>query len=79
GRVPKSGCVPLGYTLDHIGPMTRSAEDCALMLNAMAGYDRSDPTCLDVPVDDYLAGLTGDLDGVTVGVASLVGASGPLA
>ena len=36
GRVPKSGCVPLGYSLDHIGPMARSARDCAEMLTVMA-------------------------------------------
>ena len=39
GRVPKSGCVPLGYSLDHIGPMARSARDCAAMLQIIAGYD----------------------------------------
>ncbi|MEX2229426.1 MAG: amidase [Dehalococcoidia bacterium] len=68
GRVPKSGCAPLGYSLDHIGPMTRSARDCASMLQVMAGYDESDPTCADVPVPDYLAALTGSLEGVRVGV-----------
>src|SRR6201996_337066 len=41
GRVPKSGCVPLGYSLDHIGPMARSARDCALMLSVLAGHDAS--------------------------------------
>jgi len=73
GRVPKSGCVPLGYTLDHIGPMARSARDCALMLQAMAGYDASDVTALDVPVPDYLAALTGDVTGLRIGVDRLVG------
>ena len=43
GRVSKEGCVPLGYSLDHIGPMARSARDCALMLQVMAGYDPADP------------------------------------
>src|SRR5882757_9881193 len=71
GRVPKSGCVPLGYSLDHIGPMARSAEDCALMLQAMVGHDASDVTSLDVPVPDYLAALTGDLTGVRIGVDRL--------
>jgi aspartyl-tRNA(Asn)/glutamyl-tRNA(Gln) amidotransferase subunit A len=68
GRVPKAGCLPLGYSLDHIGPMARSAEDCAIMLNALAGYDASDPACFDEPTEDYTAGLTGDLSGVTIGI-----------
>jgi aspartyl-tRNA(Asn)/glutamyl-tRNA(Gln) amidotransferase subunit A len=59
GRVPKSGCVPLGYSLDHIGPMARSAWDCAVMLQALAGADSSDPGSLDEPVPDYLAALAG--------------------
>jgi aspartyl-tRNA(Asn)/glutamyl-tRNA(Gln) amidotransferase subunit A len=73
GRVPKSGCVPLGYSLDNIGPMARSARDCALMLNVLAGYDASDACAVDEPVDDYVAALTGDLSGVTIGLDRLVG------
>lgn len=68
GRVPKSGCVPLGYSLDHIGPMARSAFDCATMLSIIAGYHRSDESCVDRPVDDYVSALTGDLSGVRIGV-----------
>ncbi|MCU1504666.1 MAG: Amidase [Ilumatobacteraceae bacterium] len=68
GRVPKSGCVPLGYSLDHIGPMARSARDCAAMLGVIAGYDPSDESCVDRPVDDYLGALTGDLHGMRIGV-----------
>jgi aspartyl-tRNA(Asn)/glutamyl-tRNA(Gln) amidotransferase subunit A len=68
GRVPKSGCAPLGYTLDHIGPMARSARDCAAMLGIIAGYHSSDECCIDRPVDDYLGQLTGDLTGVRIGV-----------
>ncbi|MCW2539083.1 MAG: Amidase [Frankiales bacterium] len=68
GRVPKSGCVPLGMSLDHIGPMTRSARDCAAMLAVMAGHDNSDACSVDRPVDDYLAALTGDVTGLRVGV-----------
>jgi aspartyl-tRNA(Asn)/glutamyl-tRNA(Gln) amidotransferase subunit A len=71
GRVPKSGCLPVGYTLDHVGPMAGSARDCALMLGIMAGYDPSDVTAVDVPVPDYLSGLSGDLRGVRVGVDTL--------
>lgn len=68
GRVPKSGCVPLGYSLDHIGPLARSARDCAAMLDIIAGYHPSDESCADRPVDDYLGALTGDLTGVRIGV-----------
>jgi aspartyl-tRNA(Asn)/glutamyl-tRNA(Gln) amidotransferase subunit A len=68
GRVPKSGCVPLGFSYDHIGPMTRSARDCAAMLAVLAGHDDSDACSVDVPVDDYLAALTGTMDGLRVGV-----------
>src|ERR1700730_662908 len=68
GRVPKSGCVPLGYSLDHIGPLARSARDCAAMLSIIAGYHPSDESCVDRPVDDYVGALTGDLTGVRIGV-----------
>jgi aspartyl-tRNA(Asn)/glutamyl-tRNA(Gln) amidotransferase subunit A len=71
GRVPKSGCAPLGYSLDHIGPLTRSARDAALMLQVLAGPDATDPCSVDVPVPDYTAGLTGDLSGLRVGVTRL--------
>jgi aspartyl-tRNA(Asn)/glutamyl-tRNA(Gln) amidotransferase subunit A len=75
GRVPKSGCVPLGYSLDHIGPMARSARDCALMLSVLAGYDPSDAGAVDVAVPDYVSALTGDLSGLRVGVDFLTRAS----
>lgn len=71
GLVPKSGCVPLGYSLDHIGPMARSARDCALMLEVMAGADRSDPTTVDREVPAYSRALTGDLTGLRIGVDRL--------
>jgi len=74
GRVPKSGCVPLGYSLDNIGPMARSARDCAIMLNVLAGYDASDACAVDEPVDDYVAGLSGDLSGTRIGLDRLTGA-----
>jgi aspartyl-tRNA(Asn)/glutamyl-tRNA(Gln) amidotransferase subunit A len=78
GRVPKSGCVPLGYSLDHIGPMARGARDCALMLNVMAGYDASDPCSVDEPVPDYTAALDGRVDGVRIGYDRLSRVAGPL-
>lgn len=71
GRVPKSGVVPLGYTLDHVGPMARTAADCALLLSVMAGHDHSDPYSAPAPIQDYPAALTGDLHGITIGVDDL--------
>jgi aspartyl-tRNA(Asn)/glutamyl-tRNA(Gln) amidotransferase subunit A len=71
GRVPKSGCVPLGYSLDHIGPMVRTARDAALMLAVLAGPDFSDPATVDEPVADYVGALTGDLAGLRIGVQRL--------
>src|SRR4029078_4756390 len=59
GRVPKYGCVPLGFSLDHIWPMARRARHCAAILQVIAGYDRRDPTCRDIAVPDYLAVLDG--------------------
>ena len=68
GRVSKEGCVPLGYSLDHIGPMARTARDCALMLQVMAGYDPADPCSADVPVPDMLGKLDGSVGGIRIGV-----------
>jgi aspartyl-tRNA(Asn)/glutamyl-tRNA(Gln) amidotransferase subunit A len=74
--VPKSGCTPLGFTLDHVGPLARSAWDCAAMLAAMAGHDPSDPCSADRPVPDYLGALDGSLAGVRVGVMSTADGTG---
>lgn len=68
GLVPKSGCVPLGLSYDHIGPMTRTAWDCAAMLNVMAGADPSDRTTVVRDPVDYLAGIDRGLDGIRIGV-----------
>lgn len=71
GRVPKDGCAPLGFSLDHIGPMARSAYDCALMLNVMAGFGPLDVSAADVATVDYTAGLDGDLSGMRIGIDRL--------
>jgi aspartyl-tRNA(Asn)/glutamyl-tRNA(Gln) amidotransferase subunit A len=68
GRVSLRGVIPLAWSLDHLGPMARSARDCALLLNAVAGYDSADPASCAVPADDYTAGLEEGLDGLRVGV-----------
>src|ERR1700730_1599564 len=61
GRVSKEGCVPLGYSLDNIGPMARTARDCALMLQVLAGFDPLDPCSVPVPVPSMTDGLNGSL------------------
>lgn len=68
GRVSKHGVATLSWSLDHAGPMARTAEDLALMLNAMAGHDPMDPTTRDIPVPDYASALSGDIEGVRIGV-----------
>ncbi len=68
GRVSRAGVLPLAWSLDHVGPMCRTAADCALMLGAMAGYDPRDPTTSVLPVPDYMAALTGNVKGLRIGV-----------
>src|ERR1700722_9575079 len=68
GRVSRYGVFELAATLDHIGPMTRSAADAAAMLAAIAGPDVNDPTALQAAVPNYMADLGGGLRGVRVGV-----------
>lgn len=68
GLVPKSRVVPLGHSLDTVGPMARSARDCATILQAIAGASPDDPTSIERPVPDYAAALTGDASGLRVGV-----------
>jgi aspartyl-tRNA(Asn)/glutamyl-tRNA(Gln) amidotransferase subunit A len=68
GRVSRAGVLTLSWTLDHAGPMARTVEDCAYLLQAMAGHDAADPASSRVPVDDYLAPLGRDIRGVKIGV-----------
>ena len=69
GRVSRFGLVAYGSSLDQIGPMTRSVEDAARVLQVIAGHDPRDSTSVDVDVPDYLAGLGADsLDGTTIGL-----------
>ena len=68
GRVSRAGVLPLAWSMDHAGPMARSAADCALVLGAMAGYDAADPTSSVLPVPDYGAALGRDVKGVRIGI-----------
>src|SRR5438105_3750439 len=68
GRVSCFGVVPLAWSRDHAGPMARSIRDCALLLNAMAGYDSRDPASVDRDVPDFTADLERGVRGVRVGV-----------
>lgn len=67
GRVSRYGMIAYASSLDQGGPMTHSAEDAAIMLQAMAGFDAKDSTSVDVPVPDYCAGLNAPLTGLTIG------------
>ncbi len=57
GRASLRGIIPLSWTLDHVGPLAKSVEDAALIMNVIAGYDPLDPTTVDVPVPDYTRSL----------------------
>jgi aspartyl-tRNA(Asn)/glutamyl-tRNA(Gln) amidotransferase subunit A len=68
GLVSRAGIFPLSFTQDHAGPMAWTVEDCALMLQAMAGYDARDPASVDIAIPDYRAALREDLRGVRIGL-----------
>lgn len=68
GLVSRSGVLPLSWSLDHAGPMTRTAEDAALVLAVIAGYDPTDPASVDAPVPDYAAELQRPVRGLRLGV-----------
>ena len=68
GRVSRYGVLALAESMDHIGPMTRSAQDAGIMLQALAGHDSNDPTSLTVPVPNMLDGLDRGVQGVRMGL-----------
>jgi amidase len=68
GRVSRYGVFPLGESLDHIGPMTRSVADAAAMLRVIAGFDPRDPTTRRETVRDYLDMVYNDVKGIRIGV-----------
>ena len=69
GLVPLRGVIPLSLSYDHVGPMTRTVRDAALVLQAIAGYDHQDITSADLPVPDFAAALDGDGPKPRIGVA----------
>jgi amidase len=70
GRVSRHGIFPLSESMDHVGPMARSAADAAAMLGVIAGEDAEDPTTSIAPVPDYLAELAQGIRGLRIGVDS---------
>lgn len=68
GRVSRYGLIAFGSSLDCPGPITRTVEDAARLLGVIAGRDALDATSMDAPVPDYVAGLTGEIRGLRVGV-----------
>lgn len=68
GTASRHGVLPLSFTLDHTGPMAWTVEDCALLLQAMAGHDPADPASADRPTPDYLADLNKGAKGLRIGV-----------
>ncbi|WP_439133172.1 Asp-tRNA(Asn)/Glu-tRNA(Gln) amidotransferase subunit GatA [Pseudomaricurvus sp.] len=68
GRVSRWGMIAFASSLDQGGPLTRTAEDAAIMLNTMASFDAKDSTCVDQPLEDYTANLNDSLQGLRIGV-----------
>ncbi|MDA1370215.1 MAG: Asp-tRNA(Asn)/Glu-tRNA(Gln) amidotransferase subunit GatA [Proteobacteria bacterium] len=68
GRVSRWGMIAFASSLDQAGPLSKSAEDAALMMNVMAGLDNKDSTSIDLPVEDYTATLNDSLQGLKIGI-----------
>ena len=68
GRCSRWGIVAFASSLDQAGPMTKSVQDAAIMLGAMAGHDPKDSTSSELPVPDFEAAITGDIRGQTIGI-----------
>jgi aspartyl-tRNA(Asn)/glutamyl-tRNA(Gln) amidotransferase subunit A len=77
GRVSRRGVFPLSWTLDHIGPLTRSVEDAAITLQVLAGHDPQDPASANVPVPDYRIDLEDGVSGLRIGIPRAFFAAAP--
>lgn len=81
GRVSRYGLVAYASSLDQVGPMAKDVTDCALLLQAIAGYDPQDSTSVNYPVPNYLKAMNQNIKGLKIGLAKeyLAGVSGPIA
>lgn len=70
GRVSRAGAMPLSWSLDTVGPLAQTVEDCALITEMMAGYDPEDPTSSHLPVPDYMSAAQQPIKGLKIGVPS---------
>ncbi len=80
-RVSRAGVMPLSFSADNVGPLTRTARDCARIMTVIAGHDPADPTCSREAVPDYETALTGTLVGTRVGLVTntvLMGSDAPI-
>jgi aspartyl-tRNA(Asn)/glutamyl-tRNA(Gln) amidotransferase subunit A len=68
GRVSRYGVIAYASSLDQVGPLARDVEDCAILLQAVAGYDPADSTSVDIPVPDYRATLRQGVKGLRIGL-----------
>lgn len=68
GRVSNYGVIPLAWSMDTVGPMTRTVEDCAVMFNVIAGHDPKDNDCANIPIEDYTADLKRGVEGIRIGI-----------
>jgi aspartyl-tRNA(Asn)/glutamyl-tRNA(Gln) amidotransferase subunit A len=68
GRISRAGAMPLSWSLDTVGPLAQSVEDCALLVGLMAGADPADPTASSLPVPDYMAAAKQSIKGLRIGV-----------
>jgi Asp-tRNAAsn/Glu-tRNAGln amidotransferase A subunit and related amidases len=76
GRVSRFGAMPLSFSLDHIGPLTRTVADCALLTQIIAGKDTNDSTSYYQPKPDFLSGIESGIQGLKIGVPTTYG-NGP--
>lgn len=70
GRVSNSGVLPLSWTLDHVGPMTKTVRDNAILMNVLAGYDENDPYAIDITTEDYTSLIGSGINGAVIGIPS---------
>lgn len=68
GRSSIRGIIPLSWSLDHVGPMCRTVEDAAILLQSIAGFDAQDSTTVDIPVPDFVAGIKASVAGLRLGL-----------